>query len=154
MLLIGLILNKFRFFIIPITLWMCILVIQQQIIPIITIRQVDTSTLGGYGAKRNIMKHIIADNKTNMSAVMVYSSAIYTYDYDYLFQSFPNIEYLIQTKNTVPSSTVVYLIIPETEKAFEEDFVNNNTPPEQFNTVKMWQFPDKTKVYKRMRQQQ
>lgn len=149
MLLIGLILNKIKLFVVPLLIWIGILVIQMQILPLLEIHTIDTRTLGGYGAKKNIAEFIIQDNGTEHSSVFTYSPSIYTYDYDYLFSSLKKTEYLSQKKEEIPSSTYVYLIIPETTQAVEEDFIQYTTPSNTFITVDQWQFPDKTKVYKR-----
>jgi hypothetical protein len=79
--------------------------------------------------------------------VFVYSPALYTYDFDYLFLWKTSKFHKIQT---VQSDTT-YLIIPKTSEGVFLDFINYRTSANLFRTVKEWTIPDGTTVIKRQK---
>lgn len=104
---------------------------------------VDPLSVSSLGTKQHIVENVIHD-AGGPFRVYAYSSAIYTYDYDYLFQWLGN-------KNYNPSidTLYTYLIIPKTSQAIYDDFIHYKTPDERFKTVKTWNFADGTDVVKR-----
>lgn len=95
------------------------------------------------GTRTYIVKSIFNDAESNFQYA-AYSSAIYTYEYDYLFKwQDENNE-----KNIDTNSKLVYIIIPKVSKETEEDFVNYKTPDKEYSMNKKWKIPDGTTIYK------
>ncbi len=95
------------------------------------------------GTRTYIVDKIFKDSEKNFNYV-AYSSAIYTYEYDYLFKWQDE----INIRNVNSNSDLTYVIIPKVNKEIEEDFINYKTPSKDFILVKKWEIPDGTKVYK------
>lgn len=95
------------------------------------------------GTRSYVVKSIFNDSDKDFQYI-AYSSAIYTYEYDYLF-SWKDGENIINIK---PSSNLVYLIIPDVSRKIEEDFINYKTPIKEYTVLKKWDIPDGTTVYK------
>lgn len=89
---------------------------------------------------------IINDSDPSFSYA-AYSSAIYTYDYDYLFK------WKLQTSgkqlDNIENPEVKYLIIPQTNEAIFQDFINYKTPNDKYVTENTWNIPDGTTIIKR-----
>jgi hypothetical protein len=96
-------------------------------------------------SKENIVNLVYKDAEGKPFSVFAYSSAIYTFDYDYLFG------WLGHYRPT-PDSELVYLIIPEATTAVKEDFIHYRTPVKSYVTVNEWTMPDGTWVIKRVKQ--
>jgi len=152
LLFIGLIVNKVRFLRNLLIVWVIILGIINiyKFGRFVLIVATEPNNLSSLGTKTQVVKSIYNDaNKTN-SAVSAYSSSLYTFDYDYLF-------IWLGGKNTshypeeVLEKETVYLIIPQTSKEIEEDFIHFMTPDKIFKTNALWESSDGTKVVKRKR---
>lgn len=94
-------------------------------------------------SKEDVVNLIYSDADNKPFSVFAYSSAIYTFDYDYLFG------WLGHYRPT-PGSELVYLIIPEATVAVKEDFIHYRTPVKSYTTVNEWTMPDGTWVIKRV----
>lgn len=95
------------------------------------------------GTRSYVVESIFMDAERDFQYAS-YSSAIYTYEYDYLFK-WKDEKF---NKNIIQESDLVYVIIPKTSKETEEDFKNYKTPKKDFNLIRSWEVPDGTHVYK------
>lgn len=102
---------------------------------------VDPLTISSLSTKQYIVEKILQDGDKPF-IIQTFSPAIYTYDYDYLFDWLGRENY--RRDSISKDVSVVYLIIPATSKDIYEDFINYKTPHDQFFTVKQWKIPDGT----------
>ncbi len=98
------------------------------------------------GSRTHIAEFVFNDAEKDFGYI-AYSSAIYTYEYDYLF----NWQDEKNDKNVDQNSKLVYVIIPKVTKVTEIDFINYKTPSDKYNLVEKWSFPDGTNVYKMLK---
>ncbi len=98
------------------------------------------------GTRSYIAESIFNDAERNFQYI-AYSSAIYTYEYDYLF----NWQDERNDKSVDQNSSLVYVIIPKVSRVTEIDFINYRTPSEKYKLLKKWNFPDGTNVYKMLK---
>lgn len=96
--------------------------------------------------KKYITDIIINDSDPSFSYA-AYSSAIYTYDYDYLFKW--RLKSFDKQLDTDQYPKVKYLIIPPTNEAVFQDFINYKTPDDKYITENIWNIPDGTTIVKR-----
>ncbi|MBI4099916.1 hypothetical protein HY440_02815 [Candidatus Microgenomates bacterium] len=101
----------------------------------------DYLTLPTLASKEAIVHDVIADAGQKSFNIFVYSPAIYTFDYDYLFRW--------QGIKTDPASPIVYLVIPPTSDGIRLDFIQYKTPREAFHSVWEKTAPDGTVIVKR-----
>jgi len=96
-------------------------------------------------AKEHVVETIHEDSGEKDFAVYAYNPAIYTYDYDYLF------EWKGKKREKMPvtinDTSTVYLIIPETTDAIFEDFIRYRT--EGYRTTRILRISDGTTILKR-----
>lgn len=94
-------------------------------------------------SKESIARFVIDEAKKTSFAVFAYSPAIYTYDYDYLFN-------WLKARPDV-SAPNAYLIIPPTTEAVRLDFIHYKTPDKIFMTLWEKTMSDGTTVIKRIK---
>lgn len=102
-------------------------------------------------SKKSIVNLIYNDSGNQPFTVFAFSPAIYTYDFDYLFIWLSQENNLALPIKELKENVPVYLIIPETDKDTELDFINYKTPNVEFETSKKWKTPDNTLILKRKR---
>ncbi len=107
-------------------------------------------SLSSLHTKKHIVDIIYTDAGSKPFTVFVYSPAIYTYDYDYLFEWFGKDKYKYYPQHDIKNNTPVYLVLPKTEESIKNDFINYKTPQENFITGKEWNIEDGSKVIKRI----
>lgn len=105
--------------------------------------------LPSLSTKKYIVNLVYQDALNKPYTVFIYSSAIYTYDYDYLFNWIGSSRYGYLPDKVVKSGQSVYLVIPATSLEVKEDFINYKTPKQNFKTDREWQIPDGTTIIKR-----
>jgi len=132
LLIIGIIINRFKWLQRLLAVWVLILVLKE--LPNLT-----SAPEIGLRAKRNIVEKILLDAGEKDFSFKAYSSSIYTYDYDYLFRWLAKGKKLEETRK-------IYLIIPETEKTIKLDFIEYKTPAKDYQTIEEWNMSDKTSV--------
>jgi hypothetical protein len=93
--------------------------------------------------ERQIVKLIVNDANPDFN-YQAYSSAIHTYEYDYLFKFYND-------KKLNANSANLYLIIPKSESSVEQDFINYKAPSDKFDQIRTWEIPDGTTVYRMRR---
>ncbi len=101
--------------------------------------------------KKHIVDIVYQDASTSAFSVFVYSPAIYTYDFDYIFNWFGEKKYSVLPNRDLTTSRFVYLIIPSTSEAVKQDFINYRTPSNQYSTSYEWTIEDGTSIIKRYR---
>ena len=148
-LLLGLLALKSQIFKIFLLLWISWISLS-SFISIFTVSGADPLTFESLAAKRFIVESIYKDARDRPFAAFAYSSAIYTFDYDYLFKWLGRDVYHFEPKPTT-DEPLVYLIIPPVPEAIKVDFINYKTPPAQYQTEKEWQIPNGTNVIKRVK---
>lgn len=99
--------------------------------------------------KQAIVKTIYDDAKNVTFRTYAYSPAIYTYDYDYLFEWFGADYYKNKPVQNGAKTQVTYLIIPDASKPIYYDFINYKTPNSLYNSQKVWVMLDGTTILKR-----
>ncbi len=145
---IGIILTKFPLFKNLLMIWVVVLII-------INIHQItkltDTSplTVSSLATKKYISSLIYQDAKKGPFSVFAYSTAIYTFDYDYIFRWFGTDIYLYEPDKNESNVKYIYLIIPNIAEANKADFINYRTPNDKYRTAYEWEIPDGTNVVKR-----
>lgn len=145
LLLFGFIVSQSRFITRIVFVWV-VVVIGIYLLSYAKTFSVDLLSISSLGTKRHIAETITRD-AGGPFVVYAYSPAIYTYDYDYLFQWLGGGNYRSEdTKKKIPSA---YLIIPRTSQAIHDDFIHYKSPDEYYKTIKTWKFPDNTEVIKR-----
>lgn len=107
------------------------------------------NTLSSLGTKKQTVESVYKDAGEKPFTVFVYSSAIYTFDYDYLFKWRGATDVSHQPEEIIANSHAVYLIIPQAPDSIKKNFINYNTPDKAYKTVKTWKNPDKTIIIKR-----
>ncbi|MEK7165507.1 MAG: hypothetical protein AAB874_01720 [Patescibacteria group bacterium] len=116
----------------------------------ITIPAPDPMSLSTLNAKQFVVESIYKNAQNQPFAVYTYSSAIMTYDYDYLFAWLGKDKYSYVPGND-PNSNLVYLIIPEATDTLVSNFTNDKTPSSQFETADKWKIANGTVVMKRVK---
>lgn len=101
--------------------------------------------------KKHIVNTVYTDTQKEPFAVFVYSPAIYTYDFDYLFRWFGTDKYPGQLPQDLSMVKNVYLIIPKVDDPIKLDFINYKTSNKEFRTANEWQINDGTTIIKRER---
>ncbi|MBI2029563.1 hypothetical protein HYT02_04060 [Candidatus Gottesmanbacteria bacterium] len=111
-----------------------------------TIKKIDPLTISSLSTKIYITDLILNDANDTVS-YSSYSPSIYTFDYDYLFKW----RLLTSGKqlDTGQNPKVKYLIIPQTNEAVFQDFINYKTPNDKYMTENIWNIPDGTTIIKR-----
>lgn len=148
-LLIGLLAAKSRIFAFLILFWVSWIYFS-TIRSALTVSTPSPLSLPTLNAKKYIVESIYQDASHQTFGVFAYSSAIYTFDYDYLFKWLGQDIYHFEPKQTA-NENIVYLIIPNTAEAIKVDFIHYRTPDMEFKTEKEWQIPEGTSVVKRIR---
>ncbi|MBL7159626.1 hypothetical protein ISS85_04065 [Candidatus Microgenomates bacterium] len=148
LILIALIASKFKYLKFGLLCWSIILVLS-NFVKIIESPITNPLTLSSLSTKKHITEKIYQDANQDSFAVFTYSSAIYTYDYDYLFTWLGEDKYSCQPEKEQSEAKFIYLIIPQTKKAILQDFINYKTPNKNYETVKEWKIPDGTIIVKR-----
>lgn len=143
--LIGLLILKSKL-VTYLALFWGIVIMLVQVNYVVSTLNFDLSSMSSYNTKLLITKKILEDAPDKFS-VFTYSSAIYTYDFDYLFAWQTNKFH----KTQIQESDVVYLIIPKTDPGILTDFIHYKTPDRDFSTQKTWEITDGTTIIKRQR---
>lgn len=100
-------------------------------------------------SKKTIVERIFRETGESSFTYHAYSPSIYTFDFDYLFKWLAEKNNLGNPKLTNENAEIIYLIIPETSKPIELDFVNYKTPNDEYETIRKWKAQDKTIIYTR-----
>ncbi len=108
-------------------------------------------SLESYRAKRHVVELIYQDAGSSNFAILAYSPAIHTYDYDYVIKWVIGPAYSKYTMRTPENATYIYLIIPDVPEAIKLDFIDYKTPNRQYKTLAQWEIPNGTTVVKRAR---
>lgn len=104
--------------------------------------------------KLQIIDSIYKDTHGSSFSFAAYNPAIYTYDYNYLFNWLGKEKYhLLPTTNT-PQNSTTYLIVPPTDSVTREGFVESKTPEILFKTALVITHQDGTYIIKRVKIQQ
>ena len=99
--------------------------------------------------KEYVVDILVKDASKHSYAVFAYSSAIYTYDYDYLFMWKEKKTLATSASDVVYNNRYVYLIIEKTSEEKKDDFINYKTPNSVYTTVRSWNIADGTSIIKR-----
>ena len=104
-----------------------------------------------YITKLNVTLSIYNDAKGQPFNVFIHEPAIYTHDYDYLFEWKGNeFNFVPERNNLVFKDKPSYLIIPKTTpENIKVDFINYRTPKKDFKTTGQWLGEDGTIILKR-----
>ncbi len=109
----------------------------------------DQYKISSLASKKYIVETIYNDARETPFSTFAYSTAIYTFDYDYIFRWLGQDKYNNIPRADPERSKYIYLIIPRIEEALKVDFINYKTPQDKYKTVSEWKIPDGTTVYKR-----
>ncbi len=150
LLLIGLIIHRASFLEKLLLVWVTYLVL------ITTISFLKSFKANPYSSSSLVTKEYIVDTVSQNAGkdaytVFVYSPSIYTYDYSYLFRWRHNKIFSFDPNTIVNKNNLVYLIIPKISLSLKGDFIDYRTPDKEYKTVKIWQIPDGTEIYKRVK---
>lgn len=109
------------------------------------------STLPNYATKREAVDTIYRDNPPRQFTVFVYDPAIYTYDFDYIFNMYGE-KYGFLPDRTKPGDRVSYVVLPATKDTGAlTSFTDYYTPSKEFITKKKWTMTDGTVILRRER---
>jgi hypothetical protein len=103
-----------------------------------------------YAIKRQVVDEIYKDAKGKPFVFFAYDSAIYTFDYDYLFQWLGHTKYNLMPSREIVSNEPIYIVLPSGSKEAGVSFVNYKTPNKSYQTAKNWKESDGTQVLKRV----
>ncbi len=109
----------------------------------------DPLSFDSLASKQAIVEQIYQDADGDAFVYAAYSSAIYTFDFDYLFGYIAERDGRTAARTKIDTERLVYLIIPETEKAIELDFINYKTANDLYETSNEWKAGDGTLVLRR-----
>lgn len=101
--------------------------------------------------KEYVVDGIFKDSNGLPFAALAYSSAIYTFDYDYLFRWRGSEKYSYVPEKEVGDADLVYLIVPNETEVVQQDFANHKTPNKLYKTEKSWRIEDGTVIIKRVK---
>jgi len=149
LLLIGLLAKKFAFIKYILLIGVGILLVV-HIFNFVKGLSMDPYRESSFATKEHIVEIIYEDAKDKTFSVFTYSPAHFTPDFDYLLMWNGERRNAANLKNGTKGE-YVYLIIPWTTKDLKEDFIDNRTPNENFETVKTWHIADETLILKRIR---
>ena len=105
--------------------------------------------ISSLATKKHIINLIYENAGKSSFSFYAYSSAIYTYDFDYLTGWLGGKKYKKLPEPDINKADFVYLIIPETQEKTKLDFINYKTPNENYTTTGEWKIPDGTVILKR-----
>lgn len=146
----GLILTKFNLLKNLLTIWVILLVFYN--IYLLTLpSEIPQYKVSNLATKKYIVDTIYKDTQKESFAVFAFSSAIYTYDYDYLFRWYGTDKYPNQIPEDAAQVKNVYLIIPKVDDPIKLDFINYKTSSKEYKTMQEWKIPDGTTIIKRER---
>lgn len=148
LLLIGLVFKK-SYFLSKHSLYLAIIYILPLFFSLLNSFQLDPISFASFASKKHITEYIYRDSKNDEFSVYAYSSAIYTYDFDYLFRWLGESKFNKKPVTDQNLAKYVYLVIPETTMPIREDFINYKTPQKFYSTIYQKEFPDGTQVLKR-----
>jgi hypothetical protein len=100
--------------------------------------------------KEYIVSQVLKDAKDKPYTVFAYNSAIYMYDYSYLFRWLGNKSFSYDPGN-IKNEGDIYLILPINKKSILDDFIHYKTPDLKYKTAEQWQVPDGTVILKRIK---
>ncbi len=148
LLLIGVFANKFRLARVVLFVWV---LYQLTVFSYRFITTFNDSPLAipSLAAKELTVRQVYEDARATPFVVYVYSPAIYTYDYDYLFPWIGTVSRYSMPLPDPALASSVYLIIPESDTATQTAFTDVKTPSDVFTTAKEWKNLDGTVVIKR-----
>ena len=113
--------------------------------------QVPARSISSLSTKQFIVEQIFDDSLGTPFVYKAYSSAIYTFDYDYLFEWVGGEKYGYVPEKEVGNTNIVYLIVPNETEVVQQDFANHKTPNKIYKTEKSWKIEDGTVVIKRVK---
>ncbi len=99
-------------------------------------------------AKEYVVSQILTDAKNKPYTVFAYNTAIYMYDYSYLFRWMGKKDFSYDPGG-IKNEGSVYLILPQNKKSVLDDFVHYKTPNDLYKTTKTWTIPNGTVILKR-----
>lgn len=146
---LGVLLARFSFLKVGLGLWACFVFVGAMVSLYIP-NSINPLSLPNLVTKEHIVKTILTDSQQMPFSVAVFSPAIYTFDFDYLFWWLGE-KYGQKPAELSESSKLVYVIIPKTSDALKEDFIHYKTPDNQYITTYTWEIPDGTTVLKRVK---
>ncbi len=132
------------------TLLWAIMLLVQFVPKLITTITADHRILSTLGTKQTTVRDVFLHSGDTPFGYAVYSTSLYSYDYDYLFRWLGEDIYRRPTVS-IDAADTVYILIPETDPAIAEDFVHAKTPDAIFTTTNTWKTPDKVTVIVRER---
>lgn len=148
LLLFGFVLSKFPLLKYSAILWTAVLVVN-NIYGLTKPSEVHLYQISNLATKKHIADIIYQDTQKEPFALGIYSTAIYTFDYDYIFRWYGIEKYRSQFPQEIDKIKYVYLIIPRIEEAYKVDFIDYKTPKEKYKTINEWRIPDGTTILKR-----
>lgn len=140
LLLLGLFMNKFKILKIMIS-FAVVIIFSSGVIGYIQSSNGDPYGVSNLTTKEYIVDAIFKDANGAQFKYFAYNPAIYTYDFDYIFQQ--------KRYSENSSDKLIYLIIPEGTKYIRQDFVDFKTSPNAYKTTAKWLIPDGTIILKR-----
>lgn len=148
MLLLGIILNKIYFLRVIFYFW-TIYILFTNIINILTPSIHNPYAVPSIKAKERILDVVYTDANKERFTILIYSPAIYTYDFDYLLNWYGKSKYSYLPDRELLDNKIVYLVIPLSDKEIVMDYINYKTPKDNFITEKSWEMTDGTLIFKR-----
>jgi len=151
LLLLGILIDKSRFFQIVLGIWIVFLVSNTTIIFSKSLTKDPKRFSGSLMAEKEIVSKIQKESNNKEYVVFAYSPSIYIYEYSYLFKWLyqKNIPY--DPGQVQPGSSLVYMIIPESAKNMYNSYIEYRTPSKQYKTVKSWKMNDGTEIVQRVK---
>ena len=111
----------------------------------------DPSTITSASTEEHVVNIIYKNSEHKPFAVYSYNSAIYTYEYDYLFRYVGEKNHLPQPINSFSNPTYIYLILPSQTTPVLQDFVHSHIP-QNYKVKDTWVMNDKTEIIKAVKE--
>lgn len=146
----GILINHISILKYLLALWVSFLMLS-AFIDSISPNQISLYTLPTFASKKRIVEKIFIDAGYDPFALYVYSPAIYTYDYDYLFNWLGSEKFKKLPIKSLENARFIYLIIPPTTSGILNDFIQYRTPDTLYRTMNKWIYEEGTTVIKRER---
>ena len=151
LLLIGILLNRSKYFQISLCVWVLYLIASSGLTFLQSLRGHPENIAGNLVAAESIVNKIDKESNNQPYVVFAYSPSIYIYEYTYLFKWLYQKEVPYDPGQVQSGSNLVYLIIPNSAKSMYNSFIEYRSPAKQYRTARSWTMQDGTVILERIK---
>ncbi len=151
LLFLGIFIDKTKVLKIIMTVWIIVLVANYTFVFIKGFGHDPKHIEGNLAAEEVVVKRIQQVSNNKEYAVFAYSPSIYIYEYSYLFKWLYKKDVSFDPGQVKSGSSLVYVIIPNSEKNMYNSYIEYRTPSKQYKTAKSWKMSDGTIIVQRVK---